>query len=106
MREHDECLADARQRGTLDADGSAMSDLKEQSALKDALAMVEDALDGISVVDPRVHDQADRLVRAEADERYAEHQRKQLALQRPLVSALATLLLADLVRQPVSGGAR
>lgn len=88
MQDHDECLADARQR------------------LGDALAMVEDALDGISVVDPRVHEQTDRLVRAEVDERYAELQRKQLALRRPLVSALATLLLADLARHPVSGSAR
>ena len=87
MRDHDECLADARQR------------------LEDALAVVEDGLDGISLVDPRVHEQADRLVRAEVDERYAEHQRKQLALQRPLVSALATLLLADLARHPVNGDA-
>jgi hypothetical protein len=95
-------LAGGRQRATVGAGGAAMRDEQDQLSVEDALATMKAALDGTSVVDPQVHERADRVVRVAIEDGLAEHRRQQIALQRPLVSALASLLLADLQRNPIA----
>jgi hypothetical protein len=79
-----------------------MSDFHAPPTFDEALGVAEAGLDGISAVDPRPYEQADRVIRRGVEERLGEHRRQQLALQRPLISALANLLLADLLRNPVA----